>query len=65
MKTVDDEQLNALGEIADEIDNLVGALQIGMPPAFHIQQLQRLLPEVSQKIKALVVEIGGENPWEV
>jgi hypothetical protein len=61
---ITDEQLNELGEVADEIDNFVGATQLAMPPAFHLQQLQRALPELSAKIKALVVAIGGENPWQ-
>lgn len=61
---VTDEQLNELGEMADEIDNLVGATQLAMPPAFHLQQLQHALPQLSEKIKALVVAIGGEDPWK-
>ena len=59
-----EEQLNELGELADEIDNLVGATQLPMPPAFHLQQLQRALPELSKKIKALTVAIGGADPWQ-
>lgn len=59
-----DDQIERLGLLADELDNLSGATQLAMPPAFHLKQLQRAMPELSAKIKALVVEISGENPWQ-
>jgi hypothetical protein len=61
--TITDDQLEELGQIADEIDNLTGAMELGMPAAFHVEQLKKLLPEVSAKIKALVVAIGSDDPW--
>ncbi len=60
---VTDDQIEQLGLLADEIDNLHGATQLAMPPTFHLKQLQRALPELSAKIKALVIEISGDNPW--
>ena len=60
---ITDDQVEQLGQLADELDNIHGATQLAMPPAFHLKQLQRVLPELSAKIKALVVEISGENPW--
>lgn len=60
---ITDEQLNELGELADECDNLIGASQLPMPPAFHLEQLRHGLSELSRKIKALVVAVGGEDPW--
>ncbi len=58
-----DDQIERLGLLADELDNLHGATQLAMPAAFHLKQLQRALPELSAKIKALVVEISGDDPW--
>lgn len=63
MMNITDDQLNTLGEFADELDNLHGATQLAMPPAYHLKQLQRALPELSARIKALVVEISGNDPW--
>ena len=63
-RVVTPDQLEELGQIADEIDNLCGAMELPMPPAFHIEQLKKLLPKISTKIKVLVVAVGGENPWD-
>ncbi len=64
MTQITDDQLNTLGEFADELDNLSMATLLNMPSAFHLKQLQRALPELSEKIKALVTEITGDNPWK-
>jgi hypothetical protein len=61
--TITDDQLEELGQLADELDNMCGAMELPMPAAFHIEQLKVLLPKVSTKIKALVVAIGGDDPW--
>jgi hypothetical protein len=63
MAQITDEQINELGELADELDNLLGATKLAMPPSFHVQQLQIALPKLSTKIKALVVAISGEDAW--
>jgi hypothetical protein len=60
---ITDDWLEELGQLADELDNLVGAMELPMPAAFHVEQLKKLLPKVSTKIKALVVAIGGDDPW--
>ena len=61
--SISDEQIEELGQIADEIDNLCGAMELPMPAAFHIEQLKKLLPEISIRIKSLVVAVGGGDPW--
>ncbi len=60
---ITNDQIEQIGQLVDELDNIHGATQLAMPPKFHLQQLQRALPELSAKLKALVVEISGENPW--
>jgi hypothetical protein len=60
---MNEEQLEELGQLADEIDNLVGAMDLPMPAVFHVEQLKKLLPGISTKIKALVVSVGGDDPW--
>jgi hypothetical protein len=59
-----EEQIERLGQLADEADNLIAASKLAMPPAFHVDQLRKGLRKLSEQIKALVVEIGGEDPWE-
>lgn len=59
-----EEQIEELGQIADTVDNLAGAMQLGMPAQFHLDQLKVLLPQVADRIKKLVVDISGDNPWE-
>lgn len=63
MKEMTDDQLEELGQFADEIDNLCGAMELPMPPAFHVEQLKKLLPRIATKIKVMVVAIGGDDPW--
>lgn len=58
------EQVEKIGEIADQIDNLMGAMKIPMPPNFHLEQLKSALPEISGKLKEIYVKSLGENPWE-
>jgi len=60
---ITEDQIERLGLLADELDNLHGATQLGMTAAFHLKQIQRALPELSTKIKALIVEISGDDPW--
>lgn len=64
MMQITDDQLNTLGEFADELDNLSMATLLNMPPAFHLKQLQKAMPDLSNRIKALVTEITGDNPWK-
>lgn len=61
MKHIDPEKL---GQIADELDNLYGALQLNMPPAFHVNAMKEALPKKIKALRELVVVATGENPWE-
>lgn len=64
MMQITDDQLNTLGEFADELDNLSMATLLNMPAGFHLKQLQKAMPDLSNRIKALVTEITGDNPWK-
>lgn len=61
---MNEEQKEKLGQLIDSIDSLAHGLQIPMPPAFHIEQLKKLLPEKVDAFKKVYEEITGENPWE-
>jgi hypothetical protein len=48
----------------DRIDNLIAGLNLPMAAEFHITQLKLILPEISQNLKDLYIEMYNENPWE-
>lgn len=58
------EQLESLGKLADRVNNLHGALQLPMRPQFHIRQMQSELLGLRNDLRALVREVGEEDPWE-
>lgn len=66
MATIEDkygEAIEKLGKTADQIDNLMAATQIPMPPQFHLDQLVNSFTELSGEIKELYEKLEGENPW--
>lgn len=57
--------IEELGKLADDIDNCISMLSNPfVPPVLHIQALKEILPTYSDKIKTIVKEESGENPWE-
>lgn len=64
MPEIDDDQIEAIGEVADTIDNLIAALGMPLPDKLHVKGLRESLPEISATLKRIVVEVSGENPWE-
>lgn len=61
---IDPDDIEAIGKQADAIDNLIAALSLPLPDPIHLQALRESLPNVSQELKRIVVEVSGENPWE-
>lgn len=58
------ENLEKLGQLKDEIDNLTAALSLPMPDNFHIKQLKFALPELAGKIKNIYINEGGTDEWQ-
>jgi hypothetical protein len=58
------ENMERLGMLADRIDNLIGALQLAMPPQFHVEQLRSALPEIRDGLRNVYCVETGDNPWE-
>ncbi len=54
---------NEIGELKDTVDNLRGALEIQMPPQFHVTQMKNQLAEISEKLKSIYIEMTDENHW--
>lgn len=62
-----DNQLNntdRIGKLADQVDNLIAATEIPMPPIFHLKNLVVELNKVSVELKDIYYSITGENPWK-
>lgn len=58
------EQLEELGTLADQANNLAAASQLPLPPAMHVEQLRNGLVSIDQALRHLYIEISGENPWD-
>ncbi|MGN7786792.1 hypothetical protein ACTJIJ_19825 [Niabella sp. 22666] len=51
------------GRTIDRIDNLAAGLNMPLPPQMHIDQLKKILPDISADLKKVFTEIFEENPW--
>lgn len=56
-------QLERLGQLVERVDNLVHAGKIPMPDKLRVTALTEALPGLHSDLKALYVEIAGEDPW--
>lgn len=62
---INSNNIEELGKLADDIDNCISMLNNPfVPAALHIQALKEILPTYSEKIKTIVKEESGGNPWE-
>lgn len=59
-----DELGDRIGRLADRVDNLIAALEIPFPDKTHVAGVKGALPNISADLKALHIELTGENPWE-
>lgn len=64
MPEISNDQLNAIGEQADTIDNLISALMMPFADSTHLAGIRGSLPGISKELKRVVVEVSGENPWD-
>jgi hypothetical protein len=62
--TITDEQLEELGRLADQANNLAAASQLPLPAAQHVVHLRNGLLSIDQALRKLYVEISGDDPWE-
>jgi hypothetical protein len=58
-----EEQLEKLGRLVDRIDNLVHAGAIPMRDELRVKALTASLPDLHSELKALYIEIAGDDPW--
>lgn len=60
---VTEAHLEKLGRLVDTVDNLVHAGAIPMPDKLRVTALTEALPTLHSDLKALYVEISGDDPW--
>ena len=63
-RKMDNPNAERLATLIEELDNLSHALKLPMPAEMHIGPLKVALPEKVKRLKAVYVELFGENPWE-
>jgi len=52
------DQLQTIQEWADELERLASVDdQMGMPPAYYLRQINKALPDLASRIRAMVVTI--------
>lgn len=59
-----DEHLGELGQLADKIDNLNRALIMPMNSQFQVDQIKAQLLELSNQVKNIYTQLGGEYDWD-
>lgn len=52
-----------VGDIADSMDNILAATELVLPAEMHKEQMKLKIEEWSRQLKAIYVEVTGENPW--
>lgn len=57
------ESMEVLGEQADTLNNLLGAMQLPLPAEQHMAMLKPALFRVMEKLREVYVTETGENPW--
>lgn len=53
-----------LGELADNIDNVISATNLPMPAEFHLNQIKQNMNDWLKELKKIYIELTGENAWE-
>lgn len=61
---MNEENLEKLGETADQIENILAATNIPMPAQFHLEQFKSILPDIMESLREIYKSESGENPWE-
>jgi hypothetical protein len=52
-----------IGQAADRISNLLGALQLPLPAQMHVEQLKLALSQLRDTLRLIYIAETGEDPW--
>lgn len=63
--TISEKQIEELGKMADTADNLIAASRMPIPDATHKQCLVSGFESFSEKLKTIVREVSGNDPWAI
>lgn len=53
-----------IGLLSDQLDNALHAARLPLPPAIHIEGMTAIISNVRDRLRALVIQSTGEDPWE-
>ena len=59
------ENLNEIVEVADTLDNLIGAMGTMYPAELHLKGLKAELPKASLRLKKALIALSGKDPWDI
>lgn len=65
MAQITEEQIEQIGQLAETADNLVAASKLRLPTAMIAEQSIIGLRGLVKELRALVVTLSGEDPWEM
>jgi hypothetical protein len=57
-------RIEEIAAASEDLDNLIHAMMLPIPPAFHLEVLKTALPKVRDQLRATYIAMGGENHWE-
>lgn len=60
---ITEEQLERFAQVAEQANNLLGALALPLPAHIHLQGLGPNIEEMRDELRRVVVEVKGEDPW--
>ena len=58
------DEIDRIGRLVDTADNYLALDKLNMPIEMKLDAFKTGLRELSRDLKALYVELAGENPWE-
>ncbi len=63
MMTINPEQLERLGKLADRADSFFHATMLALPAAVHVKALTEGMESLRDETRELYREVSGEDPW--
>lgn len=58
-----EEQLEAVAQVAETANNLLGSLALPLPVHIHLSGVRSGIEGMRDELRRIVVELKGEDPW--